>query len=797
MNENKGKMPTKVELTLEQPQQGVSDDVLAETGSIHNLSVFTKMIVGIEEIRHGPSDAMHNPSRPFKFLSTDTLRIGHVGSRGQYNGKQLGTNYAGGKCNFAISFMFFNFSEERGMGRLWMIFKKYGTVDVEGLLGQLKKIKIGEEFVDVVNGGNNKDGDVKYKEKVSKGMDGERVFKEKISNDRDGQHVGKEGLPTDRAVKGPLRTIKFEIKLLGGLEVMVMLKNEDMASNVLTNKDHGMRRWLYNLKRGDSFHRTSGRITRITILRVLVSCWGEVIIKKVAALHGTIMRLHNCRLEGTKTPFLRGLEGNQNTVFAREMRDITNLNIKEGVKENPLEYNDMQVDDKDDDEDGEPNSEDDGSSDDEEGGGLKVGYDGGNKPISDPDGRNAREDEGSRFSGETRVDETFKGDYDSSKNTVNEEAQRLYGEHNIKTNEKKEGGKCNDENDINVESKKCEVLVDINSTVVKDINMPNKNGIGPFGNGIGLVGDSWVDKSNGPCNASDKSCGLEDNNASGPKISNNISGKKGVSKSQKRNNIADEVRNDELEQDSLWNRREKREVSPASSMGSGGDMLRKKRKANYEKMFKGDELEMNFNQGKTNGLNIENKKKIGRRSVKKAIAMARKTRVDGLGENKKGFQMCIKNNMMWKARAMRGMGDSGKKGWIRSIIRDERPDVIGLQEIKCGIVDDMWVEDIWGGQGFEYSQLPANRNSGGEMMIDFIPRVSDDGMKFGKLDRFLLNEKFNDLWDNLSVIALDRKLSDHCPIVLKDVKLDFGPKPFRVFNVWMDEPDFMRVVEEA
>ncbi|GJZ60527.1 hypothetical protein Tco_0616343, partial [Tanacetum coccineum] len=44
-------------------------------------------------------------------------------------------------------------------------------------------------FVDVVNGGNNKDGDVKYKEKVSKGMDGKRVFKEKISNDRDGQHV--------------------------------------------------------------------------------------------------------------------------------------------------------------------------------------------------------------------------------------------------------------------------------------------------------------------------------------------------------------------------------------------------------------------------------------------------------------------------------------------------------------------------------------------------------------------------------------------------------------------------------
>ncbi|GJU68063.1 hypothetical protein Tco_1254322 [Tanacetum coccineum] len=30
------------------------------------------MIVDIEESRHGPSDAMHNPSQPFKFLSKET-----------------------------------------------------------------------------------------------------------------------------------------------------------------------------------------------------------------------------------------------------------------------------------------------------------------------------------------------------------------------------------------------------------------------------------------------------------------------------------------------------------------------------------------------------------------------------------------------------------------------------------------------------------------------------------------------------------------------------------------------------
>ncbi|GKB91174.1 ribonuclease H-like domain-containing protein [Tanacetum coccineum] len=77
MNENKGMMPTKIELTLEQSQQAVSNDVLVETGSIHNLSIFTKMNSDIEGRHHGHSDAMHNPSQPFEFLSIETCLISH------------------------------------------------------------------------------------------------------------------------------------------------------------------------------------------------------------------------------------------------------------------------------------------------------------------------------------------------------------------------------------------------------------------------------------------------------------------------------------------------------------------------------------------------------------------------------------------------------------------------------------------------------------------------------------------------------------------------------------------------
>ena len=63
------------------------------------------------------------------------------------------------------------------------------------------------------------------------------------------------------------------------------------------------------------------------------------------------------------------------------------------------------------------------------------------------------------------------------------------------------------------------------------------------------------------------------------------------------------------------------------------------------------------------------------------------------------------------------MGESGKKGWVKSIIKTEKPDVIGIQETKCDIVDDGWVEDIWGGNEYGYAQLPAIGNSGGIILI--------------------------------------------------------------------------------
>ncbi|XP_071714080.1 uncharacterized protein [Rutidosis leptorrhynchoides] len=76
-------------------------------------------------------------------------------------------------------------------------------------------------------------------------------------------------------------------------------------------------------------------------------------------------------------------------------------------------------------------------------------------------------------------------------------------------------------------------------------------------------------------------------------------------------------------------------------------------------------------------------------------------------------------------------------------------------------------------------------------------RVSEDGLKFSKLDRCLVTDKFFSLWKDLSAIAIERKHSDHCPIMLRDVVRDFGPKPFKIFDAWLDDDDVDEVIKGA
>ncbi|GKC82799.1 hypothetical protein Tco_1138516, partial [Tanacetum coccineum] len=66
-----------------------------------------------------------------------------------------------------------------------------------------------------------------------------------------------------------------------------------------------------------------------------------------------------------------------------------------------------------------------------------------------------------------------------------------------------------------------------------------------------------------------------------------------------------------------------------------------------------------------------------------------------------------------------------------------------------------------------------------------------------KLDRFLMSNGFLSAFPHISAVCLGRHLSDHRPILLKEVSSDFGPSPFRFFHSWLDFPGFDELVSKS
>lgn len=57
-----------------------------------------------------------------------------------------------------------------------------------------------------------------------------------------------------------------------------------------------------------------------------------------------------------------------------------------------------------------------------------------------------------------------------------------------------------------------------------------------------------------------------------------------------------------------------------------------------------------------------------------------------------------------------------------------------------------------------------------------------DRKTMSRLDRFLITKNWLNSWCDLSQWGLQRSVSDHCTIVLKEINL--GPKPFHMMRYW-------------
>ncbi|GJU42665.1 hypothetical protein Tco_1195622 [Tanacetum coccineum] len=209
--------------------------------------------------------------------------------------------------------------------------------NVEVLLGQLQKIKIGEAWLRVYvaydrrnngNGENHNGGGAKgcnvnnekkfneaykdgwYSNDGNRYSNGSRRYVDVVNGDKENLTANNKGNNRDvgrtieleekdinrevlvRSVVGEVKAMCFlsklsvlckeqgfekeEVKLLGGLEFMVVLDSERTTSNVLNDNDHGLRRWIHKLRRGDDYGWVAGRVTWINILGVSISGWKGV-----------------------------------------------------------------------------------------------------------------------------------------------------------------------------------------------------------------------------------------------------------------------------------------------------------------------------------------------------------------------------------------------------------------------------------------------------------------------------------------------------------------------------------------
>nr|GEZ75665.1 RNA-directed DNA polymerase, eukaryota [Tanacetum cinerariifolium] len=69
--------------------------------------------------------------------------------------------------------------------------------------------------------------------------------------------------------------------------------------------------------------------------------------------------------------------------------------------------------------------------------------------------------------------------------------------------------------------------------------------------------------------------------------------------------------------------------------------------------------------------------------------------------------------------------------------------------------------------------------------------------KMSKLDRFFISENLLNTCPNITAITLERYLSDHQPILLRESHFDYGLTPFRFFHHWIEMEGFSKVVEDT
>ncbi|XP_071694631.1 uncharacterized protein [Rutidosis leptorrhynchoides] len=142
---------------------------------------------------------------------------------------------------------------------------------------------------------------------------------------------------------------------------------------------------------------------------------------------------------------------------------------------------------------------------------------------------------------------------------------------------------------------------------------------------------------------------------------------------------------------------------------------------------------------------------------------------------------------------------------------------------------ECWIEKIWGNEGYNYAVKNSTGNSGGILTI-WDPKLFIANCVVERDSFILIKGKWKDagteliivnvygphtdvakkkMWEDLSDVMnydkamwvllgdFNEKHKDHCPIMLKEGNVNFGPKPTKVFDEWLHHKEAPDVIKAA
>nr|GEW58369.1 RNA-directed DNA polymerase, eukaryota [Tanacetum cinerariifolium] len=216
--------------------------------------------------------------------------------------------------------------------------------------------------------------------------------------------------------------------------------------------------------------------------------------------------------------------------------------------------------------------------------------------------------------------------------------------------------------------------------------------------------------------------------------------------------------------------------SPKFPPGFTPDMISQEAKKNGDqaKSVNGDNLN-----DKSNDVQVEH----DGNSIGQVSKIANSDSI-GPGRFKKSVTPCNGGSIL---SLMEEVVRKAKKDWVKELCIKNKVNSMGLQETKIESIDLFSVKRCWGNLAFEY----VHSDSIGGSMYTWCHKSAT---KMSKLDRFFISENLLNTCPNINAITLERYLSDHRPILLRESSCDYGPVPFRIFHYWIEVNGFDKLV---